>query len=642
MGKASKRRREGASVAHRPDPEPASTILVAASAGIMLALSVVPLGPFHVLPMVTRIPLAAILALSMLSCIPRISRFDGPRAALTLEACGLTIILATWFLLKLVGLHPSGTDDNIYFYLANRVAQGAFPYKDFFFSHPPVHLLVPAAVFKIAGYSIGTAKLIPVLAQTIAGLFMYLTLRPVSRRLALVALFSHFSTYQILMGSTDMNGENIMTMFLWAAAWAGFRRHPVIAGALAGLAIGTGMYALAGVLALGIAILFLDRKAAIRYFAGFLGVFALMLLIFGIAGGQSFFDGVFLYHTKKVVSAEGRQSIFSSPNPFRMVVILISNLAAFLKGATFMKTLYYHGAMFLLLLPAAWLAVLAVIRGEFGTKSFRPHFIALFSIVTTILFIFQWAAVNEVYDFYLVPMLSFMCPAVGYAVDQAVSRMKLASRPSALAFPVAVLAAAWVAIPWSASLNASLWPEESRLKGQKVAYEWRDPSILKGPARLTRVLFFADSRERGAITPYFFHYIWNKSLAFDSVDEIAEFVKQNTTPDQTVTGASTLAPLVALHAGRRMSADEADTNAKRFNSGMLTDAGFMEKVCADKVAFVVSASGSYFPSGKMTSAEPFKSTFHPVKTFSEKKLKHFKDFPITLFKTREGSECGRM
>lgn len=641
MGKASRRLRQGSATATRTEPAPVSAAMVGVLAAVMPILSVLPYGPFHVLPAVTRIPLAAILSLSMLSGIPRLARFNGRRAALALEAAGLAVILGTWFLLKLVGLHPSGTDDNIYFYLANRVAEGAVPYRDFFFSHPPVHLLVPAAVFKIAGYSIGAAKLIPVLAQTIAGLFMYLTLRPVSRPMALVALFAHFSTYQILMGSTDMNGENIMTMFLWAAAWAGFRRFPVVAGVLAGLAIGTGMYALAGVLAVGIAILVADRKAAVRYLIGFIGIFALMLLIFGISGGKSFFDGVFLYHTRKAVSAEGRQSLFSSPNPFRMAVILISNLTAFLKGPTFLKTLYYHGAMFLLLLPATWMAAREAIRG-FRTDAFKPHFIALSSVAATALFLLQWAAVNEVYDFYLVPMLSFMCPAVGYAVDQAVSRMKRASDASSLAFPLAVLAAAWLAVPWSAHLNAALWPEESKLKGQKVAYEWRDPAILKGPAGLTKALFFADSRERGAITPYYRHYIWNKSLAFDSVDEIADFVRQNTTPEQTLTGASTLAPLVALHAGRRISADEADTNGKRFSSGMLSDAGFIDQVCADKVAFVVSASGSYFPFDKMTSAEPFKSRFQPARTFNEKKLKHFKDFPITLFKTRENIECGRM
>ena len=622
MGKASRRLRQGSATATRTEPAPVSAAMVGVLAAVMPILSVLPYGPFHVLPAVTRIPLAAILSLSMLSGIPRLARFNGRRAALALEAAGLAVILGTWFLLKLVGLHPSGTDDNIYFYLANRVAEGAVPYRDFFFSHPPVHLLVPAAVFKIAGYSIGAAKLIPVLAQTIAGLFMYLTLRPVSRPMALFALFAHFSTYQILMGSTDMNCENIMTMFLWAAAWAGFRRFPVVAGVLAGLAIGTGMYALAGVLAVGIAILVADRRPPYRIHWHFYAA------DFRNSGGKWFFDGVF--HHQEGCQRRGKTvALFKSPalqdggdpdfQPRR------------LKGPTFLKTPIRNCHV-----PPLPDMDSRAGHPRLSNRCLEAHFIALPALRPQP-FSFYIDSRPAVYDFYLVPMLSFMCPAVGYYVI-AVSAKRASGASSLLSLFLRRVAA----VPWSAHLNAALWPEESKLKGQKVAYEWRDPAILKGPAGLTKALFFADSRERGAITPYYRHYIWNKSLAFDSVDEIADFVRQNTIPEQTLTGASTLAPLVALHAGRRISADEADTNGKRFSSGMLSDAGFIDQVCADKVAFVVSASGSYFPFDKMTSAEPFKSRFQPARTFNEKKLKHFKDFPITLFKTRENIECGRM
>ncbi len=45
-----------------------------------------------------------------------------------------------------------------------------------------MHLLVPAAVFKVTGFHIAVAKAIPVLAQATAGLFLYLTVRRLQGR----------------------------------------------------------------------------------------------------------------------------------------------------------------------------------------------------------------------------------------------------------------------------------------------------------------------------------------------------------------------------------------------------------------------------------------------------------------------------
>lgn len=644
MGKASRRQKMagqvkpvGAVVAAQP-----STVVIACACAVMLALAAVPYGPFHVVPRAELWPLMVLLCLALMAGTPKIAArlpawLNNGRVA---ESAGIFVILSTWLLLKLVGLHASGTDDNIYFYLANRMAQGAVPYRDFFFSHPPVHLLVPAALFKIFGFSIGLAKLIPVLAQTVAGLFLYLTLRRASVPMALAGLFIHFSAYQILMGSTDMNGENIMTMFLWISAWAVATRRPILGGLMSALALGTGMYALAGVLAIGTMAFLGGWKRGLRFAVAFAGLFAAQMLTFRIIGGPGFTEGVFTYHTRKQVKAEGHESIFQTRNPFLMLKILLVNLGAFLKSATFLKTLYYHGAIFLLAIAGGVATLRVKGSGKWKFDPANPAHLAAFALLAGLLFLFQWAAVNEVYDFYLVPMLSLLAPAAAYAVYRAISAISAAASPRALVLPATLMLVGWAAVPMAVAINAKLWPEEQSMKGQEVRYEWRDPAILKGPARITKALFFADRRERGDVTPYFRHYMWNKSLTFSTANEIAEHIRQNTGPETTITGASTLAPLVAVLAGRRMSGDEADTNGKRFNSGMLDEGRFIDMICADRVGYVVSAANSYFPYKKMTEDPDLAKLFEPDRTFQDGQLKHFNQFPISLFKVRPGAPCG--
>lgn len=642
LGKASRRKKIEPETPIVTAARPPSTALIALACAALLALGAVPCGPFHAVPKATLWPLLVILCATILAGTPALAGRIPARLkkGTVAEVAGLFVIGSTWLLLKLVGLHASGTDDNIYFYLASRTADGAVPYRDFFFSHPPVHLLVPAAIFKVFGFSIGLAKLIPVMAQTIAGVFLYLTLRRSSVTMAMAGLFIHFMTYQVLMGSTDMNGENIMTMFLWVSAWAVATHRPLIGGIMSALAIGTGMYALAGVVAIGI-MAFLDGwKRGVRFVASLLGVLAALFIAFRIIGGPGFTEGVFTYHTRKAVRGVGHESIFQTRNPFLMLKILLTNLAAFLKGDVFTKTFYYHGAIFLLAGVGGAVALLTktVRKARFDTKN--PGHLALVALVACALFMLQWAAVNEVYDFYLVPMFAMTAPAAAYAVYRAYVSICGVSSARGLVLPAAILAAAWMAFPSALHINAKLWPEEQAMKGQEVRYEWRDPEILKGPAQITRALFFADRRERGDVTPFFRHYMWNKSLAFSTAGDIAAHVQSSSGPEDTITGASTLAPLVALLAGRRMSGDEADTNGKRFNSGMLDEKAFIDTVCGDRVAFVISASNSYFPAKKMTEDPDFSSRFEPDRTFMDRRLKHFNEFPITVFRTRQGARCG--
>ncbi|MBI5478363.1 MAG: glycosyltransferase family 39 protein [Deltaproteobacteria bacterium] len=627
----------------------------AATVAVWLAVAL-PGGPFAFLPAALRWPLALLLAVAL--WLPQATERGGERVArlaasarlpATLEALALVAIFGTYVLLKVPGLHASGTDENVYFYLAARVSQGAVPYRDFFFSHPPVHLLVPALVFKVLGFSLPVAKAIPALAQGLAGLFLYLTARRASRGFALAALAFHLGAYQVLMGSTDMNGENLLSAFLLAALLAAVRGRFLLAGCLAGLAVGAGLYGLAGVLALALATGFASRRALARFLVGWLAVFGGLLLVFGLLGGRAFFDGVFAYHLAKPPK-DGRLSVFAGGNPIAMVGAYLHNLGVYVTSKVLRRTLYWDAPAHLAAVIAAGLLVGQAIHARLSPdaraawRSFlsprdllagTPAGLARLGFLAAVCFFAQWAALGEVYDFYQVPMLCFVALAAGYPFWVAFRLAREARGPVDLRLPALLTALFALHLPMAEALNRHLWPEEAREAGEVVGYEWRQPVTLGALATASRALYFADQRVKGARTPAYRHYLWNKLLTFSSVDEVARHVRERTAADETVTGASMLAPLVALQAGRRVAADEADTNYKRFSSGMLTEEAFLQRACRDRVRYLVSSPRSYFTAQLMTSSPALRRSFAVERQIVDPQLTHGRGFPITLYRRRD-------
>jgi hypothetical protein len=172
-----------------------------------------------------------------------------------------------------------------------------------------------------------------------------------------------------------------------------------------------------------------------------------------------------------------------------------------------------------------------------------------------------------------------------------------------------------------------------------VHYEWRAPIAFTRLSEISRWLFFSETRVAGTWTPYYRHYMWNKLLTFSALDDIAAYVADHSAPDETLTGASMVAPLIALRAGRRLAADESDTNAKRFKTGLLTPGDFFRRACGDKLKFVVSMDQSYF-NPRFMSTDPFaQDAFVLETTFHDATALHSRPLEIRLYAVRR-SGCG--
>ncbi|MBP8971318.1 hypothetical protein KBH13_06895 [Myxococcota bacterium] len=615
---------------------------VIAASVILIVLALFPYGPLAILPPVLRFFLVGAAVLGWFW--EPISTKIGPKAAkwpaILAEVLAVLLIVGSFFLIKIPGIHASGTDDNIYFYMANAFANGQIPYKDFFFSHPPVHLLVPALIFKIFGFSLGLAKSIPVFATILAGIFMYMAARRAGRGFAMLTLLFHLTAYQVLMASSDMNGENIMTAFLAASVWATFAGRPLLAGILAGFGLGSGLYAFAGVLALTL----INGRRFGRFLAGLALSFGTVMLVFFIIAPSEFIDGVFRYHVSKPVTAANRASIFNSLNPFKMFATLLGNLGAYLTGKEFGKSLYYH-ALFAIAfgITAVYLAANLLLKKDGDAKSNKRRAkptqepdpttkFAVFGLIVTVLFLLQWAALNEIYDFYQVPMLALMAPLPAWVCWQIFKGVKEGTTVGKMGIAIGMLALMCLHLPMEYRINRWLWPSEQQNKGSVIEYQWREPVAFIGLAKVSKAVFFSPTRIKGKVTPHYRHVMWNKMLTFTTADEIAAYIKANTSKDETITGASTLAPLVALLADRRMAGDESDTNSKRFSSGNWTHAQFRELVLGDNVKYLIGAARSAFTDQAMNSNPAFKDTFVLEKTFIDEGLLHFRSHPIRLYR----------
>jgi hypothetical protein len=504
------------------------------------------------------------------------------------------------------------------------------------------------------------AKSIPILAEAAAGAFLYLSLRRLDRWLAWLALLLYLTAYQVLMGASAMDGENLATAFLLAALFALTRGHLEVAGALAGLSMGTVLYTAPGVIALAAATATLRRTGPLRFALGFLATFGLLAVLFGTLGGRGFWTGVVGYHLAKTPGAD-HVPLFGSLNPIHVARAFLHDAAFFLGGKTFGRSLFFHLPLYVAAVIGTAVAVVGRLRdapqaggqGREGNTSlplpsltpgrepsarsfaWRRQALVIPCAATALAFLAFWSGLSEVYDFYTVPMVAFL------AVPAANGLLFLgrALRPGASTRALVACAVAGAAfclhVPLASSLERALWPEEAARAGETLRFEWRAPSAFRPLALLSRGLFFAEARVRGEAQPPYRHFQWNKMLEFSTSEAIAAYVRASSSPDETLTGASGYAPLVALLADRRMAADEADTNAKRFKTGLLTAPDFYDRVCRDRLRFIVSAPRSPFALQALAADPTASRYFERAQTFEEGKLRHAGVEQLAVFRRRD-------
>jgi hypothetical protein len=580
------------------------------------------------------------------------------------EWAAVGVLSVAYWLLKIHGLGYSASDEYIYFYAARTWADGLWPYKDFFFSHPPLHIAVPAVLFRVFGFHHLLAKLIAPSTLFAAGLVLWRASRHHFGRWAGVATLTLFwFGMEVLRSSTTFTGVELTTLFLSAGIVAALDRRSFVAGLWCGAAVCTGVYGLAGFLTFVVLALAAPlrektdripygRHDAVRMTLGFLAVFLVINGTFLAIGGSHFVDGVYRYHLLKPAKNVEQHSLSDDP------LAVLYNLIVLLQGRDVRMSLYYHALHYTLAVTALVIVGLGVRPGPSISWNPRtwwpskpggrnPEGAVMLLSLSALGTLAELGSLRERYDFYFTLLFPTLSMLGGFATAELLRRWnaslttdptkKQKAASDRWLWPAISFSIICLPVPIAHWANATAFPEEitaqgsSKGAGELLRFEWTPSPVAPALGEIAHGLFWSDTRVRGEIQTSVLHFLRTKKRYFEMAPTIAEYVNAHTTPEDTLTGASDYAPLVALLAHRRLAGNEVDTNSKVFITGIVREADFWDSVCQDRPAYLIAASNSYFAPSELPGKRAG-SIFRYETTFEDHGLKQFRAFPIELWR----------
>ncbi|UCG32844.1 MAG: hypothetical protein JSU68_14410 [Phycisphaerales bacterium] len=537
-------------------------------------------------------------------------------------------------------------DENIYYYMAKVMAEGkAWPYRDFFFAHPPLQLFVAAAVFKAFGASYVVARSLPIFAGLASGLAVfgigYRRLGPLEGAAAQAAFLLG---YDVLRASSHYTGANLgLALLLWGC-YCLLRRRDVAGGLLLGLSAQTVVYAVPGVI---MALLWRfagEPRRALRAIVAAAGVYLLVSVACLVLGGAAYTEAVFRYHLMKEVRSTDKVRVFSRMfllHNFYLAWAPIVGAAALAwwrrgstpaaparlrkgadgepscdartrKGArrdTSRERRRSPGAQ----VPGAFMAFLNSRPGfVLGLQAYVVGYAAFFS------------KLREWYEFYFLMVFAPLALLAAYVVGEIGCGLRvLCDRTRWLLVLRSLTLCGVVAIGYG-FVKHSLRDEYPNAADRRM--EWFDAPPLGAVNTAVRKALWRE--ERGIDRDYLglTHYLWHEMRHLEEVRGAAAYVRKHSRPDDRLFGESGLAPLVAFLSDRDLVGFVADTNTKRISSGQLTVDVLARKIDVPELRFVFASRqrGKYlyvnkflqaWLEGHFTEAYTFQSRTRPGVTW---------------------------
>tara|TARA_Y100000310_G_scaffold340762_1_gene437668 strand:- start:1879 stop:3174 length:1296 start_codon:yes stop_codon:yes gene_type:complete len=180
------------------------------------------------------------------------------------------------------------------------VAEGLTPYKDFFFSHPPLQVYLFALLIKIFGFNFLILKLTPLIFTVVSALFIYIIVcQKIGLREAILALLLFLFSYDSLRFSSYAVGVNLTTMFVVIGIYFLLNKKYFLSGIIYGAAAVSGLYSLVFPVVVLIILFLKNRKNFLRFLIGFGIVFLTVNSIFTAVAGRDYIKEVYEYHLAK-------------------------------------------------------------------------------------------------------------------------------------------------------------------------------------------------------------------------------------------------------------------------------------------------------------------------------------------------------
>jgi hypothetical protein len=544
-------------------------------------------------------------------------------------------LLAMFFLvLKSYSLHWEVGDENIYLYMAwATLDHGALPYRDYFFAHPPLHLLPGLPVFGLLGFSPVTARLIPVGASLVSAVFVFLIgHRRFGRLGALAAVFGLLTAFSLLRASSHWTGINLAVMWSTVGLYFLFTRRAGWAGAMFALGVCTGNYVLPGAVMAGLLALLDSRRAGLRFLGGFIIPWA-GVQVAGLAlGGGQYIDGVYRYHFLKPDKPGVARDMFfrvSTDNFLLHLGVLLAPLLAWwdrwlARGSRVgIDPIAEPDPAVDGLLARIWFGLRRALLQD------GPRGLARIGALWTLGYLLFIATLPRVFPFYFLLMFPGMALATGFLAERVVRhgiglagrfRQRDESWWRSAGLIAGLLAFVVLAYLVRTPLQRGLLP--NYVRSRPVPMVWSDsPLPVNGLMRWCCWEETAEAyRGYGTVQEVLYH----ESRFFEAAEPLAEWVRRNTRPDQVLFGDSSVAGLVAVLSARRLAGDFADTNTLRFTSGVAAAGEVIAQIDRPDLAAVLvqgmpgrdRQGRTFWRYGKFASLPAFRSwlerSFQPV------------------------------
>ncbi len=487
----------------------------------------------------------------------------APPAARAAVAGGIVLFL----ILKAYALNPSVSDENIYFYMALRASEGAVPYRDFFFAHPPLHLVPAIMLAKLAGFHLTAFKALPALATAASGWLVWrigrLTLGALeAATAALLFLFS----YDVLRASSHFTGANFAVLLLLGGYFCALTKRHVAAGVCMACATMTALYTVPACLTLLALQCRRDRIAGQRMALSAAACLTAIVTACAIVAGSGFFEQVFSYHLhkpEKPGSFLRTATAICVPNSLLVWGAPLAGVIMALRARRKLAHPPPHHASAGTLTAASAVGLATLLLLASGARSFPYYFTVTFPFLA-LLGGFSYGTV----------LRTSRHAWLGGSTDAKLKRPKsrrrsTARRPSTRATRCVALGLVVACFGAEATRRLALervsWHAQI---GEQRLYRWRDAAGLPDWINdAVRAVLWADTREAGAWSPSVTRYLWHETRRLTAADRLRREAVRLSLPNETLFGDSNVAPLVALLANRHIALDEADTNTMRFRSG---------------------------------------------------------------------------
>ena len=503
---------------------------------------------------------------------------------------------ALFVVLKLYAINVVIGDEHLYFNMAVLVNKGLIPHRDFFYTHPPLHLYLAVWAFKLFGYSLALGKALTSGALLVGGLLIFAVgRRALGAAEGAVACAIFLLSFDPLRISSHFTGGNETFAFAMIGLWLAHLDRPLLAGIAFGLGALVAIYIVPGAAAVALMLAWRSRRAAIRFLVAAAAV-ALCgnLLLYAYAGWD------FIYQVYLTQFQKGKEG--------SLVEYTLYNRLGYIMYENRMLTAGAVAGVVLLALDVRSRLAQAPRRRLWQDR--RGEALLLFVAWFTLywLFYFSIKLQHAYYFLFIMPVFAWFSafayvemgrglvrivrPAVAApSTEPRATRRRPTTPQHAGRFAPLIPAAVGLVLTLAniGVLDALYVPFALRRYGTGVTrYTWRPLRHLPGVDAWVRGAFWQP--QDTVLQPPRFgigKYLQHESDQIVVADQIYAAVKQHSTPDETIFGEVGLVALVSSETGRRVAANLVDTSSYRISYGLSRVEDWIAAIDADRVRLLV-------------------------------------------------------